>query len=66
MELFHIREDLNALKKLAASKASKKEKEGKAEPYDLEKNPPKFKNGGELRDYQRLVRFCFFFAQRPG
>lgn len=50
MEAYHLREDMGPLLKL---KAKRRKSDGAP---DLDKEPPVFKNGGELRDYQREVR----------
>lgn len=52
MEAYQRREDMGPLLKL---KAKRKKSDGAP---DLDKEPPVFKNGGELRDYQREVGRC--------
>lgn len=49
VEAFHRREDMKSLLKL---KATRRVSDGAP---DLDKEPPVFKNGGSLRDYQREV-----------
>lgn len=50
VEAYHRREDMKSLQKL---KATRSITDGAP---DLDKEPPVFKNGGCLRDYQREVR----------
>lgn len=50
VEAYHRREDMKRLVKL---KATRRISDGAP---DLDKDPPVFKNGGSLRDYQREVR----------
>lgn len=50
VEAYHRREDMKSLVKL---KATRRVTDGAP---DLDKDPPVFKNGGSLRDYQREVR----------
>lgn len=49
VEAYHRREDM---KSLVSLKATRKVADGAP---DLDKEPPVFKNGGSLRDYQREV-----------
>lgn len=49
MEAYNRREDMKSLLKL---KATRRITDGAP---DLDKEPPVFKNGGSLRDYQREV-----------
>lgn len=51
VEAYHQREDVDSLLK-------RKPKRSKSDGApDLDKEPPVFKNGGALRDYQREVNF---------
>ena len=53
VDAYHRREDMNSLLKL---KAKRNKSDGAP---DLDEDPPVFKNGGSLRDYQREVRRHF-------